>query len=143
MNDTVLYKPAPVMVEERSMGKALANGLACRCPRCGKGKLFSSYLKVAPVCEACGLDLSGHEADDAPPYFTIFIVGHIVVPPMLWLELAYMPPMWIHLTLWPLLTLVLALGMLPPVKGAVIAWQWAYHMHGFDDTAAKTATESP
>ena len=143
MTETIIYQPAPAPVEERSMGRAFAHGMACRCPRCGQGRLFSSFLKVAPSCEACGLDFSGHEADDAPPYFTIFIVGHMIVPPMLWLELALMPPMWVHLTLWPLLVLVLSLGLLPPVKGAVIGWQWAHHMHGFDEQNAKPLTDSP
>jgi uncharacterized protein (DUF983 family) len=38
----------------------------------------------------------------------------------------------VHLALWLPLTLGLALGLLQPIKGAIIGWQWAHYMHGFD-----------
>ncbi len=127
----------PVEIE-RPLGESVRNGLKCRCPACGTGKLYRSYLKTVENCASCGLYIGGHQADDAPPYFTITIVGHIIVSLMLWVELAYEPPMWLHMTLWPILTVVMALAMLPPIKGAIIAWQYAHRMHGFapghDDT---------
>ena len=59
----------------------LTRGFKERCPACGEGRLYTKYLKVRPVCEHCGHDLAQYRADDAPPYFTILIVGHIVVGP--------------------------------------------------------------
>lgn len=112
-----------------------------RCPACGRGKIFHAYLKVASNCEHCGLNLSGHEADDAPPYFTIFIVGHVVIPVALFVERFYAPPLWAHAILFSIIAFGVALVSLPRVKGAVIGWQWALRMHGFDDqheTGAET-----
>lgn len=83
------------------------------------------YLKPHPVCGQCGLRLDEFRADDAPPYFTILIVGHIVIPGMLLLEQIQHPPSWVHVTLWVPLTLALTLLLLPRIKGAVIGFQWA------------------
>lgn len=94
--------------------------------------MFRAFLKVADRCPACGEDLSHQQADDAPAYFVILIVGHIVVPLALSVEVAYAPPYWLHVALWTPLTLGLALGLLQPIKGAIVAWQWANRMHGFD-----------
>ena len=77
--------------------------------------MFRAFLKVADTCGHCGEELHHHQADDAPPYFTIFIVGHIVVPLVLLVE-----------------KLIYALLFLPPVKGALVAYQWALRMHGFE-----------
>ncbi|MBY0422231.1 MAG: DUF983 domain-containing protein, partial [Parvularculaceae bacterium] len=64
----------------RSWIQALARGAAKRCPRCGVGRLFAGYTRTEPRCASCGLDLSGHRADDAPPYVTMLIVGHLMIP---------------------------------------------------------------
>ena len=120
---------------------AMRRGLMCRCPNCGKGKLFRAFLKVSDQCAACGEDFSHHRADDAPAYFVILIVGHIVVPLALWVETDFTPSYWIHLALWLPLTLGLSIGLLQPIKGAIVGWQWAHEMHGFDqrkDTAEPT-----
>ncbi|MBL8790749.1 MAG: DUF983 domain-containing protein [Rhizobiales bacterium] len=118
--------PAP-----RSWTNASLRGFATRCPACGNGKLFSGYLTVNPVCSGCGLELHHQRADDAPPYLTIFIVGHIIVPLLLVVEKVWHPELWIHFALWLPLTLFLSLWLLPRVKGAVIGLQWAFGMHGF------------
>ena len=107
-----------------------------RCPACGEGRLFGKYLKVVNACDHCGEEMFHHEADDAPPYFTILLVGHIVVPPMLAIEMAYLPPIWFHLTIWPALIVGLSLAVLPRIKGAVVGLQWAARMHGFGDQNA-------
>tara|TARA_R110000850_G_scaffold38653_1_gene100516 strand:+ start:254 stop:694 length:441 start_codon:yes stop_codon:yes gene_type:complete len=112
---------------------AILRGFRGRCPACGTGRLFRRFLKITDNCSVCGEDFSHHQADDAPPYFTIMIVGHIVVPLMLWLELEYLPPLWVHATIWPALTLLLSLWFLPRIKGAVVSWQWALRMHGFGE----------
>lgn len=116
----------------RPAGIALLRGLACRCPNCGKGRLFRAFLKVADCCTVCGEDLHHQQADDAPAYFVIFAVGHIVVPLALTVEFTFAPPYWLHAVLWAPLTLGLALGFLQPFKGAIVAWQWAHRMHGFE-----------
>jgi uncharacterized protein (DUF983 family) len=111
---------------------SLWRGLRLKCPACGKGRMFCRYLKVADECPACGEELHHHRADDAPPYFTIVIVGHVVVSLVLIVEIAYRPPLWLHAAIWLPLTIFLALLLLPPVKGALVALQWALRMHGFD-----------
>lgn len=103
---------------------ALKRGLAERCPNCGRGKLYARYLKVEPVCEACGHELARYPADDGPAYFTILIVGHLVVAPLLlfpWVWEAD-PMVVLPLTLIPLLLLTLLL--LPRIKGAFIGALW-------------------
>ena len=103
----------------------VARGLTNRCPNCGEGRLYARYLKVEHECEACGHHLAAYPADDGPAYFTILIVGHIVIPGMLLLEQIEHPPSWVHVTLWVPLTLALTLLLLPRIKGAVIGFQWA------------------
>ena len=103
--------------------------------------LFRRYLKVADNCPNCGEALHHHRADDAPPYFTIIIVGHIVVGLMLAVEMAYRPPLWLHAVLWLPLTVLLALLILPPIKGALVGLQWALLMHGFDPDAKEETIE--
>lgn len=107
---------------------AMRRGLAARCPACGEGRLFAGYLRVAPQCAHCATPLGLLRADDAPPYIVILLVGHLLVPPMLWLDHAVHPPLWLHFALWlPAITLV-SLGLLRPVKGALIGWMVAQGM---------------
>jgi uncharacterized protein (DUF983 family) len=115
----------------RSAWDAVLKGFAQTCPDCGRGRLFGKYLKVNPECPQCGAMLHNHRADDAPPYFTILAVGHIIVPGMLMLEKLVEPPSWVQSALWVPLTLVLSLLLLPRIKGALIGFQWAHRMHGF------------
>lgn len=121
----------------REMVPALLRGARCRCPGCGTGAIFSSYLKVSPFCGSCGEELFHHRADDAPPYAVIFVVGHIVVPLMVILEEVMRPEVWVHLVLWLPLTLVLSLVLLPPLKGMLVNLQWALRMHGFDPASSE------
>ena len=77
--------------EKRDVWTALRRGFRGRCPRCGQGRLFRAFLKVADHCSVCGLDFTPHRADDLPAYLVIVIVGHIVVPTILWIETDYSP----------------------------------------------------
>lgn len=117
--------------QDTTMGQALMRGARCTCPNCGEGRLFRSYLKVANDCSACGQELYHHRADDLPAYVVMSIVGHIVVGLVLWTEVHYAPAYWVHAALWTPLTLGLTLGLLQPVKGAIVALQWKLGMHGF------------
>lgn len=116
---------------ERSVWTALWRGIRCRCPACGVGRVFRAYLKVVDRCDACGEDLSHQRADDAPAYFTMVIVGHIVVGGVLILERSVAPEIWVHMVLWLPLTVGLSLTLLPMVKGGLVGLQWALRMHGF------------
>ncbi len=111
---------------------AMARGFVNRCPHCAEDKVFGRFLKVRPECEVCGLEMHHHRADDLPPYLVIFLVGHIVGYLILEIEMGYDLPLWVSLTLWPGLTLGLALALLQPVKGAVVGLQYAFGMHGFN-----------
>ena len=104
-------------------------GLLGRCPRCGKGALFRSYLKVADACGVCGLDFSNEDSGDGPAVFVMSIVGFIVVPAALALELAVSPPVWLHMLLWLPLSTVLTLLILPPFKATLFALQWKHNAH--------------
>ncbi len=116
----------------RHAWSALLRGLRGRCPNCGQGRLFRAFLKVADECPVCHEPFHHHRADDAPAYFVILIVGHLVVPLALAIEIEYALPYWLHAVLWTPLTLGLALALLQPIKGAIVAVQWAYRMHGFN-----------
>jgi uncharacterized protein (DUF983 family) len=108
---------------------ALLRGWQGKCPRCGTGTLFARFLKMRSHCPACNLGLEPYRADDAPAYFTIFIVGHIVVPLVVLLErYGDQPPLWFHALLWLPLSVVLALYLLPHIKGTVIALLWAHRI---------------
>jgi len=114
---------------------ALKRGLFCRCPNCGKGKIFSAFLKTSDICPSCGEEIHHHRADDLPAYCVIIIAGHFVLPLML-LSMAYTAwPNWVHLSIWLPSFLIISVALLQPVKGAIIALQWAVGMHGF--SAAK------
>ncbi|WP_439600465.1 DUF983 domain-containing protein [Devosia sp.] len=125
--------------EQRSLWKAVGNGVMCRCPNCGKGKLFRSYLKINDSCSECGEKLSSARADDFPPYIAIFIVGHILVGWMLHAEMS--GPVDPMLYVWTMIpaAIVLPLIMLPSIKGAVVGLQWANYMYGFDPTRGDTS----
>lgn len=116
---------------ERAVKPAILLGLKNRCPACGKGKLFVRFLKATPSCSSCGADMTLHAADDLPPYLSILVTGHIVVALMLEAETAFQPSVLFHMIAWPLMTLVLSLAFIQPLKGGVIGLQWAYRMHGF------------
>jgi uncharacterized protein (DUF983 family) len=104
-------------------------GLQGCCPRCGKGKLFAGFLKLAPYCSRCGLDFSFADAADAPAFFTMFISGFIVAGAALAVEFLYEPPYWVHAVLWGPLILITGLAPLRPLKGLMIALQY-HHKAG-------------
>ena len=122
---------------DRPVLQSMLRGAMHKCPACGSGPLYWKFLKVADACPKCGEELHHHRADDAPPYFTIVIVGHIVVGLVLAVEMAYRPPLWVHAALWLPLTVILALVLLPSIKGALIGLQWALRMHGLDPNATE------
>jgi uncharacterized protein (DUF983 family) len=129
-----------IVAEDPGRLVAMKRGVLGRCPACGNGHLFRSFLKVADRCEACGSEFHHHRADDLPPYLVIFLVGHLIGYGILTAETRFETPIWVHLALWPALTLVLSLALLQPVKGAVVGLQFALGMHGFG--AARNAVRN-
>jgi uncharacterized protein (DUF983 family) len=132
MNDMSRVWRFPTPRRDRSLGTAIMRGLMGRCPNCGRGRLFRSYLKVVNTCEVCGEEFSGHRADDAPAYVTLLIVAHVVGAGILLSD-----EIWPHSSLvwvaifWLAMTVVASLLILPRAKGAIVGQQWALCMHGF------------
>jgi uncharacterized protein (DUF983 family) len=130
---TKVWTRDAAIAEKRDVWTAMKRGFRGRCPRCGKGKLFRAFLKVDNHCSVCGLDFTPHRADDLPAYLVIVIVGHLLVPVILWVETTYAPPVALQLSIYLPFTLIASLSLLQPVKGAVVGMQWALRMHGFDE----------
>ena len=116
---------------ERPLRPALTLGLRGRCAACGEGPMFDRFLKPSPACRACGQPWDLSRADDFPAYIVILLLGHILVPLMIEVNSALTIPLGMQAVLWPGLAVVLAGVMIQPVKGAVIAFQWARRMDGF------------
>ncbi len=104
-------------------------GFACRCPRCGRGKLFNGCLEVAESCANCGLDIADHDTGDGPAVFVILIVGFAIVAAALIVEIKFGPPLWLHLVVWIPLILALSLGLLRILKSLLVALRY-YHQAG-------------
>jgi uncharacterized protein (DUF983 family) len=107
-----------------SLPQSAIRGLLCKCPRCGRGKLYSGFLTLRPACEFCALDYAFIDAGDGPAVFIIMIAGAIVVACALVVEMKYQPPLWVHAVLW--LPLILATTLLPlrSMKSLLIALQF-------------------
>lgn len=113
------------MSSDKSLMTGMKRGIVRRCPNCGQGSLFRGYLKIRSECEACGHDNSQYPADDAPPYFTILLVGHLIIGPMLFFPFIWKWPVEQVLALTMPSVIILTLALLPLVKGAVVGTQWA------------------
>ena len=105
-------------------GHPLLWGALGRCPNCGKGPLFEGFLGVAAECAACGHDLRAADSGDGPAVFVILIAGFIIAVAALITEVAFHPPIWLHLVLWLPGTLILCLILLRPTKGLLLAAQF-------------------
>ena len=128
---THVIDTAPV----RPLRRSLLRGWRRRCPSCGNGHMMKGYLKVAPVCPVCRDELFHHSADDGPAYLTILIVGHLMAP---LLHLAFVKLRPDPLTLFTVFAVgcvALSLYLLPRLKGAIVAYQWARRMNGFGAAA--------
>jgi uncharacterized protein (DUF983 family) len=127
-----------------SKKQSILRGLMQRCPRCGEGHLFRAYLKPVDSCSACGEPLGHIRADDFPPYLTILVVGHIVIPLVLVSEQAGMSSA-AQFALWLPVTVGLTLLLLPRLKGAIIGLMWSMGMTGKDagDRALAGTVEHP
>ena len=107
-----------------SVLQSALRGLACKCPRCGEGKLYAGFLSLRPACANCGLDYAFIDSGDGPAVFIIMIAGAIVVGSALIVEVKYQPPFWVHAALWLPLTLAVTLWPLRAMKSLLIALQF-------------------
>jgi uncharacterized protein (DUF983 family) len=107
-----------------------ATGLACRCPRCGEGPLFTGFLKTAKHCESCGLDLSFAEGTEGPAVFIILIVGFVIVGAAAVVEGLFHPPPFVHLLLWLPGVVILSLALMRPLKATMVALQYHHRAEG-------------
>ena len=99
---------------------AMIRGARGLCPACGQTHAFNGYLRVVPECLVCGAPLGEVRADDAPPYFTVFIVAHVVIGAMFAVYQAYDPPFWLQAAIWLPVTIVMSVLLLRPIKGATL-----------------------
>jgi uncharacterized protein (DUF983 family) len=113
-----------------TLSGAIHAGVLCRCPRCGKGKLFTGFLTLRPRCEVCGLNYGFADSGDGPAVFIMFFAGAIVVGAALVTEILFQPPYWVHAALWLPLIVLVTLGPLRPMKGLMIALQ---HYHNAEE----------
>lgn len=99
-------------------------GLACRCPRCGEGKLYAGMLKIAPRCVNCGLDNSFADSGDGPAVFVIMLGGFLILGAALWMEMNLHPPLWLHVLIWIPATFGLTIWLLRVTKAILFALQF-------------------
>lgn len=135
---TEIYGDHPTSTKEdradrRSWWQAMRRGGAKKCPQCGRGSLFEGYLTTVETCKNCDLHIAGHKADDAPPYLTIMIVGHALIPLALAAKQLLDPPLSLQFAFWLPAMVISAAWLLPVTKGAMVGLQWANQMHGFGD----------
>lgn len=119
--------------EDRPTWPAVRRGWRRKCPNCGNGPLLSGYLTVRGSCPVCREELHHHRADDGPAYLTILIVGHLMAPLLHIVFVRFRPEPLVLFTVFAVGCVALTLYLLPRIKGAIVAFQWARHMHGFAD----------
>lgn len=129
------------MSQSPAFATALSRGLRGRCPHCGEGRLFRTYLKVNPACPACGVDLARYPADDGPAYFTILIVGHLVIVPVLFIPWVWQGPTLVTVPVTLGFLAAVTLALLPIVKGAFIG-HMAYLRATSDQAERHTADQA-
>ncbi len=122
-------------IEQRETWPAVWKGWRRKCPNCGTGPMMRGYLKVRDACPVCREELHHHRADDGPAYLTILIVGHLMAPGLHIAFTTWRPEPLILFTIFAVLCVGLSLYLLPRLKGAMIAFQWARGLHGFSQTS--------
>ena len=105
---------------------AVSAGLKCRCPNCGEGRVYRGFLTFKEQCDACGADLTIADAGDGPAFFVMFAALIIIAPSAMFFEFAIRPPGWVHILIWPPLTLAFCLFLLRPIKALLFALQWKH-----------------
>lgn len=112
------------------LGRTLLRGLRRRCPNCGEGRIFQRYIKPNQCCAHCAEPLGHIRTDDFAPWLTIIVLGHIILPLLLHVEMAYHPPASWQIAFWIPITTALALLLLPVSKGVCLSLMWALRLTG-------------
>ena len=128
MSTTDIYTPAP---PERPAWPAIRRGMSHRCPKCGKGKLYKSYLTLNDSCSHCGEDFTKARADDGPAYLSILVTAKVMGSLQLYTYKVFEPEPWVLALTFCVGVTVMALALLPRFKGMIVGIQWAKRMHGF------------
>lgn len=128
-------QPIAADTAAKSAVQAALRGARNHCPRCDHKPLFARYLKPVARCAGCGQDWTLHQADDFPAYIAIFISGHLLAPLLIAVGSRELLPMGMLMVGAVLLALLLTIALLQPAKGAVIALQHWWGMHGFERRA--------
>jgi len=113
-------------VEVPPTGSPVKSATFGRCPRCGRGRLFKSFLGFADRCNVCGLDFAGHDVGDGPAPLIMLVLGFVVAGGAFWFEFAAEPPVWMHVVIWPPVIVGLSLVSLRLTKGAFVGLQFKY-----------------
>ena len=116
---------------KRTTGQIISLGARCRCPRCGTGKIFVKYLKIADRCPACGLGLEGHDTGDGAVVPAMLVLGALVVGLAAFVEFTFRPPLWLHVVLWTPTIVALTMLVLQPLKGMSVGLQ--YHFRSTEE----------
>lgn len=122
MTDT----PTSVPAQEWPDLSPVRSGLAMRCPRCGKGKLFNGFLALAPRCDVCGLDYTFADPADGPAFFVICFTCVPAIALAVWIEVHFSPPWWVHVFTSLPAILLFCIPPLRPLKGWLVASQYYY-----------------
>lgn len=117
----------------RDLKRALLAGWRRRCPNCGSGPMMRGFLTVRDRCAVCGQDLSHQRADDGPAWATILLTGHLMAPLLLVIYSTFRPEPWVMAVGFSTAFTLLALFLLPRIKGMFVGFQWARRMHGFGE----------
>lgn len=112
------------MTENKSLKITILNGLKCKCPGCGKGKLFYKYLKQVDKCDNCNEKLENYKAEDGPAWLTLILVGHILAPFMMKKEIYNLYSTSVCIAFFIAIGTFLTLFLLPRAKGLFIAVLW-------------------
>lgn len=126
-----MSETTPLPPDDRPVGPALKRGWRRCCPNCGAGPMMRGYLTVRDSCPVCGEALHHQRADDGPAYLTILIVGHVMGPALLYAFVTWRPDPLTLFSIFAVVTVAASLFLLPRLKGALVALQWARRMHGF------------
>ena len=128
---TQTFQTLPDTAPPRPLGQSIFRGVIGRCPACGTGRIFKTFLTIDDHCPDCQEELFHHRADDGPPFFSMFFMAPLVVLIMIIYEIRVDPPVWHHLVLGVGLSIPLCILPMRPIKGAFLGIQWAYRMHNF------------
>ena len=120
------------MTDETTQAPLIGAALRCRCPRCGRGAVYSGYLKVVERCAECGLTLASNDSADGPAVFLLFVIGFIALPLAFWLNAVFDLPGWAFLAISCGLIVGMTLALLPPAKAFVLGLQYRHRPEDFE-----------